>query len=61
MRAAMAYFAGAGTVIAAIGIGLGGGLTIANVLSPHQEKQEYEDKRRRGDHGKRRERTPGSD
>src|SRR6201999_4322650 len=40
MRAAMAYFAGAGTVIAAIGLGLGGGLTIANVLSPHQEKME---------------------
>ena len=40
MRAPIAYFAGAGTVIAAIGIGLGGGLTIANVLAPHQEKQE---------------------
>ncbi len=40
MRVGMAYFAGAGTVIAAIGLGLGGGLTIANVLSPHQEKLE---------------------
>jgi hypothetical protein len=40
MRPSMAYFAGAGTVIAAIGIGLGGGLTIANVMSPHQEKFE---------------------
>jgi hypothetical protein len=40
MRAPIAYFAGAGTVIAAIGIGLGGGLTIANVLAPHQEKVE---------------------
>ena len=40
MRTSMAYFAGAGTVIAAIGLGLGGGLTIANVLSPHQEKLE---------------------
>ncbi len=40
MRVSMAYFAGAGTVIAAIGIGLGGGLTIANVMAPHQEKQE---------------------
>ena len=40
MRASMAYFAGAGTVIAAIGLGLGGGLTIANVMSPHQEKLE---------------------
>jgi hypothetical protein len=36
----MAYFAGAGTVIAAIGLGLGGGLTIANVMSPHQDKPE---------------------
>ena len=40
MRTSMAYFAGAGTVIAAIGLGLGGGLTIANVLSPHQDKVE---------------------
>jgi hypothetical protein len=40
MRAPIAYFAGAGTVIAAIALGLGGGLTIANVLSPHQEKLE---------------------
>jgi hypothetical protein len=40
MRAAMAYFAGAGTVIAAIGLGLGGGLTIANVMNPHQDKLE---------------------
>jgi hypothetical protein len=40
MRAPIAYFAGAGTVIAAIGLGLGGGLTIANVMTPHQEKFE---------------------
>jgi hypothetical protein len=40
MRTSMAYFAGAGTVIAAIGLGLGGGLTIANVISPHREKLE---------------------
>ena len=40
MRTSMAYFAGAGTVIAAIGLGLGGGLTIANVVSPHHEKLE---------------------
>ncbi len=40
MRAPIAYFAGAGTVIAAIGLGLGGGLTIANVMSPHQDKLE---------------------
>jgi hypothetical protein len=40
MRTSMAYFAGAGTVIAAIGLGLGGGFTIANVMSPHQDKLE---------------------
>jgi hypothetical protein len=40
MRAPIAYFAGAGTVIAAIGLGLGGGLTIANVMNPHQDKLE---------------------
>jgi hypothetical protein len=40
MRVSMAYFAGAGTVIAAIGLGLGGGLTIATVMSPHQDKLE---------------------
>jgi hypothetical protein len=40
MRASMAYFAGAGTIVVAIAAGLGGGLTIANVMSPHQEKQE---------------------
>jgi hypothetical protein len=40
MRASMAYFAGAGTIVVAIAAGLGGGLTIANVMSPHQDKQE---------------------
>jgi hypothetical protein len=40
MRASMAYFAGAGTIVVAIAAGLGGGLTIANVLSPHQAKFE---------------------
>ena len=40
MRAPIAYFAGAGTVIAAIGLGLGGGFTIANVMSRHQDKLE---------------------
>jgi hypothetical protein len=40
MRAAMAYFAGAGTIVVAIAAGLGGGLTIANVISPHQQKLE---------------------
>jgi hypothetical protein len=38
MRASIAYFAGAGTVVAAIAVGLGGGLTIANIMSPHLEK-----------------------
>jgi hypothetical protein len=36
----MAFFAGAGTVIAAISIGLGGGLTAANIMSPHQNRLE---------------------
>jgi hypothetical protein len=35
MRTSTAYFAGAGTVIAAIVAGLGGGLTVANIVSPH--------------------------
>src|SRR5207237_4177281 len=35
MRTSMAYFAGAGTVVAAVLIGLGGGLMIANIVSPH--------------------------
>ena len=38
MRASIAYFAGAGTVVAAIAVGLGGGLTIANIISPHLDK-----------------------
>jgi|SRR5215472_1731630 len=40
MRGSMAYFAGAGTVIAAIAVGLGGGWTIANIMSPHQDKHD---------------------
>jgi hypothetical protein len=40
MRASMAYFAGAGTIVVAIAAGLGGGLTIANILSPHKETRE---------------------
>jgi hypothetical protein len=40
MRASMAYFAGAGTIVVAIAAGLGGGLTIASVMAPHQEKLE---------------------
>jgi len=39
MRSAMAYFAGAGTVIVAIGAGLGGGMLISNIVSPQQPKQ----------------------
>jgi hypothetical protein len=35
MRASMSFFAGAGTVIAALALGLGGGLVISNVMSPH--------------------------
>jgi hypothetical protein len=38
MRVSTAYFAGAGTVVAAIAIGLGGGLTIANIINPHPDK-----------------------
>jgi hypothetical protein len=40
MRASMAYFAGAGTIVVAIAAGLGGGLTIANIVSPHQQTRE---------------------
>jgi hypothetical protein len=40
MRTSIAYFAGAGTVVAAIGIGLGGGLVMGNIMSPHQPKQQ---------------------
>jgi hypothetical protein len=38
MRTSTAYFAGIGTVVAGIAIGLGGGLTIANIVSPHPDK-----------------------
>jgi hypothetical protein len=34
----MAYFAGAGTVVAAVVAGLGGGLLLANIVSPHSPK-----------------------
>lgn len=40
MRASTAYFAGAGTVIAAIVGGIGGGLLIADMISPESPKQE---------------------
>ena len=40
MRTSMAYFAGAGTVVIAIAAGIGGGLTIANIVAPHASNQE---------------------
>ena len=40
MRTSMAYFAGVGTVVAAVTVGLGGGLIISNVVSPHEPKTE---------------------
>ena len=40
MRTSMAYFAGAGTVLAAIVGGVGGGLLIADIVSPKSPKQE---------------------
>jgi hypothetical protein len=39
MRTSTAYFVGAGTVIVAIVAGLGGGLLIANMVSPNPAKQ----------------------
>jgi len=38
MRTSTAYFAGAGTVVAAIVAGLGGGLLMANIVNPHPSK-----------------------
>jgi hypothetical protein len=46
MRTSTAYFAGAGTVVAAIVAGLGGGLLIANIVSPHSSKNGTEMTRR---------------
>jgi hypothetical protein len=40
MRTTTAYFAGVGTVVAAVALGLGGGLLISNILSPHEPKIE---------------------
>ena len=40
MRASTAYFAGAGTVVAAIVGGIGGGLLFADMVSPKTPKQE---------------------
>jgi len=38
MRTSTAYFAGLGTVIVAIAAGLGGGLLVANIVSPNEPK-----------------------
>src|SRR4029077_16846823 len=40
MRITTAYFAGVGTVVAAVAMGLGGGLLISNIVSPHEPKTE---------------------
>jgi hypothetical protein len=42
MRTSTAYFVGAGTVIAAIVAGLGGGLLMANIVSPHSSNHSTE-------------------
>lgn len=39
MRASMAYLAGAGTIVVAIAIGLGGGLIAGNIMNPQLPKQ----------------------
>ena len=39
MRASTAYFAGAGTIVMAIVAGVGGGLLIADIISPKSPKQ----------------------
>jgi hypothetical protein len=39
MRASTAYFAGAGTIVVAIVVGLGGGLMVADIVSPKSPKQ----------------------
>jgi hypothetical protein len=48
MRASTAFFAGVGTVAIAIGAGLGGGLTIANMMSPLEPKLAMGKAERRG-------------
>lgn len=40
MRLTTAYFAGVGTVVVAVSAGLGGGLLISNIVSPHEPKVE---------------------
>jgi hypothetical protein len=39
MRISMAFFAGVGTVVVAIGAGFGGGLLIGNIMSPPSPRQ----------------------
>jgi hypothetical protein len=39
MRASVAYFVGAGTIVAAIAIGLGGGIVAGNIMHPIAPKQ----------------------
>ena len=39
MRASTAYFIGAGTIVAAIAIGLGGGIVAGNIMNPIASKQ----------------------
>lgn len=39
MRASTAYFVGAGTIVAAIAIGLGGGIVAGNIMTPNAPKQ----------------------
>jgi hypothetical protein len=39
MRASTAYFIGAGTIVAAIAIGLGGGIVAGNIMNPIAPKQ----------------------
>lgn len=39
MRASTAYFVGAGTIIAAIAVGLGGGIVAGNIMNPVTSKQ----------------------
>jgi hypothetical protein len=38
MRASMAYLAGAGTVLVAVSIGVGGGFVMADIMNPHQSR-----------------------
>lgn len=40
MRTSTAYFAGVGTVVAAVAVGVGGGVLISNIVSPHAPKFE---------------------